>query len=253
MQRPIATLRIPGLVGLVVGLVGLAALGGCVASGGDESILVVKAVAPPTTATGGVCTFTASDAEAGLSQGALDVTLGAGYQFIAQIKSRITAVNGQQDVRTIFLRGANVDLTFPDAGKLATQIADLQSKGLLHFMAPISAALPPNASVADVPFALIPMGVSQALKTASFDPTTVQATFTIVGDLAGGNVSSQEFHYSVTLGNKFLVTDKGPCASLSKSFVPRVGNPCAPGQDFAVDCCDVSSPTPVCPAVGTGM
>lgn len=250
MQRPIAALRIPGLVGLVAGL---AALGGCVASGGDESILVIKAVAPPATASGGVCMFTASESEAALSQGALDVTLGAGYQLVAQIKSRITAANGQQDARTIFLRGANVDLTFPDAGQLATQIADLQSQGLLHFMASISAPLPPNASLADVPFTLIPMGVSQALKTATFTPTTVQATFTIVGDLAGGNVSSQEFHYSVTLGRGFLVTDKGPCAMLSKSFVPRVGNPCAPGQDFAIDCCDVSSPTPVCPAVGTGM
>lgn len=249
MQRPIATLRIPGLVGLV----GLAALGGCVANGGDESILVVKAVAPPATATAGVCTFTASDAEAGLVHGALDVSLGGGYQFIAQLKTRITAVKGQEDARTIFLRGANVDLTFTDAGTLATQIADLQSKGLLHFMAPISAALPPNGSLADVPFELVPMGVSQTLKTATFTPTTVQATFTIVGDLAGGNVSSQEFHYSVTLGNHFLVTDKGPCAMLSTGFMPRVGNPCAPGQDFAVDCCDVSTPTPVCPAIGTGM
>src|SRR5690349_17738646 len=110
MQRQIGTFRIAGLV---------VALGGCVASGGDEGILVVKAVAPPTTVTGGVCTFTPSDGEAGLVHGALDVTSGFGYQIIAQLRSRLTADStqtGQADARTISLRGANVDLTFADAG-----------------------------------------------------------------------------------------------------------------------------------------
>lgn len=248
MQRQIGTFRIAGLV---------AALGGCVASGGDESILVVKAVAPPTTATGGVCTFTPSDTDAGLVHGALDVTSGFGYQIIAQLRSRITAdptQTGQEDARTISLRGANVDLTFPDAGTLSAQIADLKSKGLLHFMAPISGALPPNDSLADVPFELIPAGVAAELNgMAGFASTVVQATFTVVGDLAGGNVSSQAFQYSVTLGARNLIVDKGPCSMVSKSFVPRIGNLCYPGQDFVVDCCEDPTNTRVCPAVGTGM
>lgn len=250
MQRPIATLRIPGLVGFV----GLAALGGCAASGGDESILVVKAVAPPTNAIGGMCTFTVSETEAGLVHGALDVTSGFGYQLTAQAKSRITADPGQEDARTIFLRGANVDLTFPDPGTLGAQIADLQSKGLLHFMAPISGALPPNGGLADVQFELIPSGVAAALKaTADFTSTVVQATFTMVGDLAGGNESSQAFHYSVTLGRGTLIVDNGPCSTVSKNFRPRTGNLCNPGQDFVIDCCESSATALVCPAVGTGM
>jgi len=247
MQRQIGTFRIAGLV---------AALGGCVASGGDESILVVKAVAPPTAAAGGVCTFTPSDGEAGLVHGALDVTSGSGYQIIAQLRSRLTADStqtGQADARTISLRGANVDLTFADAGSLSAQIADLQSKGLLHFMAPISGALPPNDSLADAPFELIPAGVAAELNgLGSFTSTVVQATFTVVGDLAGGNVSSQAFHYSVTLGRRNLIVDKGACSTLAKSFIPRVGNPCYPGQDFVVDCCEGTTAL-VCPAVGTGM
>jgi hypothetical protein len=244
MQRQIGTFRIAGLV---------MALGGCVASGGDESILVVKAVAPPTTASGGVCTFTPSDADAGLVHGALDVTSGSGYQIIAQLRSRITADTGQENVRTISLRGANVDLTFPDAGALSAQITDLQSKGLLHFMAPISGALPPNDSLADAPFELIPAGVAAELRgAAGFTSTVVQATFTVVGDLAGGNVSSQAFHYSVTLGARNLIIDKGPCSMVAKSFVPRIGNLCFPGQDFVIDCCEGTTAL-VCPAVGTGM
>jgi hypothetical protein len=251
MQRQIATFRIPEIAGLV-GLV--AALGGCAANGGDESLLVVKAVAPPALATGGVCTFTASADEAGLVHGALDVTSGFGYQIVAQVKSRITADTGQDDVRTIFLRGANVDLTFPDAATFSAQISDLQSKGLLHFMAPISTSLPPNGSIADVGFELIPAGVATELKTmAAFSSTVVDATFTIAGDLAGGNVSSQAFHYSVTLGNQNLIVDKGPCSAIPSSFVPHPGNVCYPGQDFVIDCCEDPSTARVCPAVGTGM
>jgi hypothetical protein len=254
MQRQIGTFRIAGLV---------VALGGCVASGGDGSILVVKAVAPPTTATGGVCTFTSSDAEAGLVHGALDVASGFGYQIVAQLRSRITAdatQAGQADARTISLRGANVDLTFPDAGMLSAQITDLKSKGLLHFMAPISGSLSPNDGLADAPFELIPAGVAAELRaTAAFTSTVVQATFTVVGDLAGGNVSSQAFHYSVTLGKQNLIMDKGLCSTVSKTFVPQhPGNLCYPGQDFAIDCCEGppnkdGSTNFVCPAVGTAM
>jgi hypothetical protein len=255
MQRQIGTFRIAGLV---------LALGGCVASGGDESMLVLKAVAPPTTATGGVCMFTAMENEAGLTHGVLDVSKhnsGYGdYQFTAQLKSRIvadTTQTGQEDARTIFLRGANVDLTFPDAAALGTQIADLRGMNLLHFMSPISGALPPNGSLADAPFELIPAGVAAEFDTKGFSPgsssTVVEATFTIVGDMAGGNASSQAFHYSVTLVKQILIDGQGPCSMVSKTFVPRTGNICNPGQDFVVDCCTDQAGNQVCPAVGTGM
>jgi hypothetical protein len=253
MPSPTATLRTPGLVGLAAAFAG-AALGGCAANGGDESMLVLKSVAPPTTATGGVCSFTASETEAGLVHGVLDVSAGFGYQLVAQLKSRLTAATGQEDALTIFLRGANVDLTFPDAGALGAQIADLQSKGLLHFMAPISGALPPNGSLADAGFELVPAGVAAALNAAAgFSSTVVQATFTVVGDLAGGNATSQEFHYAVTLGKQILIDNRGPCSSLPSSFTARTGNVCYPGQDFAIDCCTTPTSPAVCPAVGTGM
>lgn len=252
MPSPTATLRTPGLVGLAAGLAG-AALGGCVASGGDESMLVLKSVAPPAMASGGVCAFTASETEPQLGHGVLDVSTGVGYHFVAQIKSRLTAATGQEDARTILLRGANVDITFPAPGTLDPQIADLQSKGLLHFMVPISGALPPNGSLADAEFELIPAGVATALDAATFTSTVAQATFTIVGDLAGGNASSQEFHYSVTLGKQNLRVNRGPCSSLPKSATVNTGNPCFPGQDIAMDCCTVPGSADVCPAVGTGM
>lgn len=253
MPSPTATLGTPGLIGLAAVCAG-AALPGCAANGGDESMLVLKNVAPPTSATGGVCTFTAAETEAGLVHGVLDVTSGVGYQFVAQVKSRLTADLGQEDARTIFFRGANVDLTFPDAGALGGQISDLQSKGLLHFMAPLSGALPPNGSLTDAGFELIPAGVATALNSAAgFTSTVVQATFTIVGDLAGGDASSQEFHYSVTVGRQILITNHGACTALPTGFTAHAGNPCFPGQDFVLDCCASSTGMPVCPAVRPGM
>jgi hypothetical protein len=248
MQRQIGTLR-------TVGLVGLAALGGCAASGGDESILVLKNVAPPTSATAGACTFSPAEAEAGLLRGVLDTSAHTSYEFTAQLKSRITAGAGQVDVRTILLRGANVDLTFADATLLgADELAGLQSKNLLHFMSLFSAPLGPNGGLTDAPFELIPAGVADALDGKLGTTTTVvQAKFTVVGDLAGGNVSSQAFSYSVTLGHGILLDNHGPCAMLKTSFAARAGNPCFPGQDAVVDCCTSPTGTAVCPAVGTAL
>jgi hypothetical protein len=251
MQRQIGTLRTTGLVGLV----GLATLGGCAASGGDESILVLKNVAPPTSATAGACAFTPAETEVGLVRGVLDTSARTGYEFMAQLRSRIIASSGQEDARTILLRGANVDLTFTDATLLgAAELADLQSKNLLHFMSPFSAPLAPNGGLTDAPFELIPAGVATALDgKAGFTSTVVQAKFTIVGDLAGGSVSSQAFSYSVTLGHGILLANNGPCAMLEASFAARTGNPCFPGQDAIIDCCTSPAGAAVCPAVGTGM
>jgi hypothetical protein len=120
-------------------------------------------------------------------------------------------------------------------------------------MAPISGALPPNGSLADTGFELIPAGVATALNAATFTTAAVQATFSISGDLAGGNATSQPFHYSVTVGKQNLRINRGPCSSLSKSAMLSSGNPCFPGQDIAMDCCSDPTGAPVCPAVGTGM
>lgn len=254
MQRQIGTLRTTGLVGLAV-LGGLAALGGCAASGGDESILVLKNVAPPTSTTAGACTFSPAETEAGLLRGVLDTSAHTSYEFTAQLKSRITADAGQVDARTILLRGANVDLAFTDATLLtADELADLKKRNLLHFMSQFSAPLGPNGGLTDAPFELIPAGVAAVVDGKLGATTTVvQAKFTVVGDLAGGDVSSQAFSYSVTLGHGILLDDNGPCAMLKTSFAARPGNPCFPGQDAVVDCCTNPAGTAVCPAVGTAM
>jgi hypothetical protein len=258
MQRGITGSSIGLVVGLVVGL-GAAALAGCVANGGDESIVVLKNVAP--TSTTGGCMFSSQESEVSLVRGTLDVSITSSYVVIAQVKSRITAAVGQESQRTVFTRGANVDITFPDATLFsAAEIADLNTKNALHFMQPFTAPISPNGGVTDVLFELIPRDLSVALSTklTTTSPSTVAETsFTVVGDLAGGNVSSQKFQYTVTITNGGLQHNVGPCSSLPASFMPHIGSPCNAGQDGSVDCCseldNMSKTINVCPAMGTGM
>ncbi|HEY6177439.1 MAG TPA: hypothetical protein VIX73_23440 [Kofleriaceae bacterium] len=252
MQRGITGPSLRQRFGLVVGL-GAAALAGCAANGGDEGLVVLKNVVP--TATTGGCSFSSQATETSLVRGALDVRAHTGYLFIAQLESRITALAGQESQRTIFTRGANVDISFSDPNLFsAAELADLNAKNALHFMAPFTAPLSPNGGITDVLFELIPADVALALDAkTTFSSTVAQTSFTVVGDLAGGDVTSQKFQYPVTVVSGGLVNELGACSTVSSSFTPRVGNPCNPGQDGIVDCCTDTNNHQVCPAKGTGM
>jgi hypothetical protein len=206
----------------------------------------------------GGCSFSSQETEVSLVRGTLDVSFMSGYVFIAQVKSRITAVAGQESQRTVFTRGANIDVTFPDASLFtAAELTALNAKNLLHFMSPFTAPISPNGGVTDVLFEVIPAELSAELTAKTgFMNTTAQISFTIAGDLAGGDVTSQKFQYTVTLLNRGLRINKGLCTALSASFTPRTGSPCNLAQDGPVDCCDVidsmSNVVNVCPAVGLG-
>jgi hypothetical protein len=252
MQRGITGSSFGLGTGIVVGVVGFgaAALAGCAANGGDEGIVVLKNVVP--TSTMGGCMFTSQESEVSLVRGALDVEFGSGYVFIAQLKSRITAVAGQESQRTVFTRGANIDIAFSDPTLFtAAEIDALNAKNLLHFMVPFTAPIGPNGGVQDVLFELVPPDLSIALAMKpTFRTVVAQTSFTVVGDLAGGDVTSQKFQYPITVVSSGYKHDEGACALLSVSFTPRVGNPCNPGQDGIVDCCTDAAGGDVCPAVG---
>jgi hypothetical protein len=246
MHRGIARL-------IVFGALGLGA--GCAANGGDESILVLRNIFPPST---GGCTFTSTSMEIGLPQGSLSVPdsvgSGVGYQVVPQLKSRITAATGQEDQRTVLFRGANVDITFPGSSLFsAAELAAMKASTQTHFMIPFSGFLPPNGSLADAPFELMPAELmATVMAKPGFAGVLALASFQVVGELGGGDVTSQTFQYPVSLSMDTFVINNGACSALSSKFVPRTGgNPCNIIQDGKTDCCTDTGRL-VCPAVGTG-
>jgi len=210
--------------------------GACVADSGDEGIFVLKNVAA---AEG--CTFMASETEPGITHGSLDLNLGTGYLFIAQIKSRITALDDQVDQRTVITTGANVDLSFPAPSTLSEgDIADLEAQGLTKYRQLFSAPLLPNGGIADAGFTLVPAALTRTLaEKFAGDPqfeVEALATFTVTGRMSDGDVSSQPFAYPITIGWGQTVNVVGDCPLPAMATV-RPGYACNPGQDGIVDCC----------------
>jgi hypothetical protein len=218
-------------------------------SNAGESIIVLKNVAPSAG-----CTFTASESEGFVTHGLLDISAGVPYQFAAQMKSRILLSadpNGTGagmtdiDAETIFLRAANVDLTFPNS---AIDLSGIPAE-LTHFKTLFSAVLRPEQLI-DAPFELIPSDLGKAILKINANPPNVevQATFTVIGDLGGDSVSSQPFVFPITLGIGVTSNNLGMCP-LPVGTTVRTGGVCSPAQDGITDCCtDPASMSAVCPA-----
>jgi hypothetical protein len=235
-------------VSVCLGIFALA--GGCTADSGDESILVYKNVHA-----GDDCTTSAAINETGWSHGGLDVLLPSAYIFVAQLKSRVTAEDGQEDQRTIFTSGANIDITFPGSTLFSdAELADLRTAGLTHYRDPFVAPIAPNGGVTDVPFQLVPEElVERIIKKADLNQRfrlETLATFTVVGDMSGGSVSSQPFAYAITIGNGVSINVTGSCSMLATDFSARTGYSCNPAQDGVIDCCTAPGGL-VCPAAST--
>ena len=221
----------------------------CTTEGG-ESIIVLKNVVP---AAG--CTFSSSDSEQFISHGLLDIGAGEGYQFGAQMKSRVATsaggTGGTPDLaaQTIFMRSANIDLRFPNSAvDLSTVPANLT-----HFKSLFSAVLPPGG-LTDAPFELIPADLGKEILKRNAAPPNieVEATFTVIGDLGGSEVTSQEFVFPVTMGLGLTTHNAGTCPLPMGSTV-STGNSCSAAQDGIVDCCTDSTMALVCPATVATM
>jgi hypothetical protein len=219
--------------GMIVATLAVATLGGCTADGGEDgAIFVLKNVAASTG-----CVTTAAADELGISHGSLDTLLPRGYLFIAQTKSRLSAIAGTEDQRTILISGARVDVTFPGSSLFdATELAELKTAGLTHFRQLFTAPLAPNGGITDVGFELIPASLVQRMTAKAGGPLRVEtvATFTIEGHQAGNDVESQEFAYPITIATGSSIVNHGACPI---EGTVRPGSPCNPVQDGVVDCC----------------
>jgi hypothetical protein len=229
-------------------LVAAAALSGCVAAdGSDGGILVLKNVAADS-----MCKVTVSETEIGISHGSLELLVPGDYLFIAQMKSRITALTGQEDQRIVFVRGARIDIEFPNSMLFsADELAQFKSMGLTHYESQFSASISPNGGLTDAGFSLIPGQLAQKVadKLGRGNPARVEAvaTFNIVGDMSGAEVTSQRFSFPVTMGFGVVFRNVGTCPLPTSFGMPRTGYACNAAQDGIVDCCTAATGL-TCPA-----
>lgn len=211
---------------------------GCVAAdgAGDEAIYISKAVAANES-----CSFESSESEPFIGHGVISAFSPAPYLIFPQMKSRITTVDAsQQESKTIQIRGARVNLDFKDSA-----VGALVSSENKKFQTLFSGPLAPNSgSATDGIFELIPDGALAAIAAGKLPgddfETEVVGKIVVFGDLAGSEVTSQEFQFPVTictncvLGNVRTGGTFPPCPMAGGI---RLGNACNPYQDGVVDCC----------------
>jgi hypothetical protein len=225
-----------GIVVPILGVTIAAWLGGCTADSGDGGILVLKNVHADA-----MCATTGSETQPGINQGRLDLLVDSPYIYIAQMKSRIAALAGQEDQRTIIVSGADVDVEFPGSSLFSeAELAELDALALTRRRVPFSAAIRPNG-VTDAGFDLIPSDLTARIgDKLGNSPTQIVAvaTFTIVGDMSGQRVTSQAFSFPITMGKGVVMSVLGACP-LSRESVGtlRTGYACNVAQDDGVDCC----------------
>jgi hypothetical protein len=220
---------------------------GCLAAdgAGDEAIYVVKALAATDD-----CSFTASTDAPFIGHGIITVFSPSPYLIHPQLKSRITTTTAsEQDLKTIQIRGARVNLDFKDSA-----IGNLVDDENKRFQTLFTAPLAPNAgSVTNTSFELIPEGALASIAaSAGADgvETEVVGKLVVFGDLAGEEVTSQEFQFPVTICSNCVTAAFGLAAypTCPVMAAGRQGNACNPFQDGVVDCCVDSNNDVVCPA-----
>jgi hypothetical protein len=222
--------------------------GGCVDDSVDGGIFVTKNVAP-----GDTCTFSSSESEPFLPHGVWSVQSPGGYLAFPQVTSRITATAAQEDLRTVILQGARIDVEIADP-ELAADL-DLQrlaAEGITKFQSRFTAPLAPNGGITDGAIELLTRRLIDEIiavrpNLAADFRTEILASFVVFGDLQGDEVTSQRFTFPVTLCNNCVVNVVGACP-LPSGSMPAEGNACNPFQDGTVDCCVNASGSLVCPA-----
>ena len=225
---------------------------GCAQNGG-ESLLILHDSLP---ALG--CVLSAEDSDTFTTSGVIDVKSTQGYVFTPLIENVVLAANDvnhpvDPSYRIATVSGAEVELTFPNAALFtADEISQLNDAGLLKFTAPFSMTIPPDDGLGVASFEIVPTQLIQAIGMKSItatEPQLVIAKVTAIGTIADSNVQSQSFSYPITVCDGCQDVNNGPCMSFTGTA--RIGGPCNPLQDGAIDCCTEQNGSLTCPAANS--
>lgn len=239
---------------------------GCVADNGGEAMQIRQILAPPDTG----CSFDPASTTF-LPRGTLYLNSTQPYLMAPLIESQITAVTGQESLRTVALRGARVDLemgpiSVDNAGQVTqlefseSENAALQTSGATKFRSLFSAPLTPNGGLTTGSFDAVSLPALAAIRdkvggAMGAVHAQVIAKVVVYGDLGGDEVESGQFVFPITVCNDCVlnffdfdlngVPDKCPVPS---DTTVRPGNACNFYQDGVADCCLNDAGKTVCPA-----
>jgi hypothetical protein len=231
---------------------------GCVAPAGDESFIIRQNLAAPES---GSCTFTPSLTSPTLARGVINLNAPIPYIFAPLFESRITAAAGKESLRTVFINGADVELTVgPIETQTNGQFSLDETVETVQFRSLFSAPLPPNGGLTSGSFDLVPLSVLAGIRdragAVDIVHAQITATATAFGDYYGDEIESAPFQFPVTACNDCVLAGVSPANLTPSGFkfcddftaTARQGNPCNPFQDGIVDCCDAGDGTVQCPA-----
>jgi hypothetical protein len=203
---------------------------------GAESIQILRNQLP----TDGCVVPTSADGEY-QSFGRIDIASQVGYLFTPLIQSNAEAVD--ETTRLVFMKGANVDISFPSGGGEGT------ADDLLHFRQPFSGSLSAGG-VLTPSFDIVPKQTLDTLTVNAGGFLQLSVDVAAVGDLDGSEVTSNTFTYPVEVCSGCLTNVLGDCDGLDLSGVTvRTGGVCNVLQDGIMDCCSAPDGSLTCPAV----
>jgi hypothetical protein len=237
----------------------------CAANSGDESFIIRSDLAPTTGST--TCQFTPSLEAASIARGQITLDSPNAYIFFPLLESRIVAPTGKESLRTIFVKGANVDLQVGPIEKIDTATGQVDVDDTVEttgFQTLFATPIPPNGGLAAGEFDLVPVSVLAGIKqrVGAVDATIhvhaqITATATVFGDYYGDKIESSPFEFPVTACNDCVVVNQGSdgtfplCADFTDTT--HTGNSCNPFQDGLVACCDAGNGVIACPGMPAGM
>lgn len=219
---------------------------GCVANQEDASVLILYNKAP-----GQGCVISPQEDGEIIGSGLIDAQAAYGYVFTPLVKNfaRTTEyVNENQ--RLAFLDGVEVELDLEDGLFSQNEQEELANNNLTRFSVPFSAVVEPDGGTLALNFVLVPRALLVAMAnklTPGYDSTLIEATISLYGSMAGGEIKTQEFKYWVEVCNECIAYDIGLCEG--EPQVEYGGGYCNPLQDVGrTDCCTNSDGLLQCPA-----
>lgn len=196
-------------------LLATAAATGCVAAEGDESFVIVNNLVPEVDEETGAVSFQPSEDGPFFSQGFVNPA--DPFFFVGSLfESRVTAGEGKESLRTIFVQGANISIEIsPVSIVRGSNVETVGAAETIEFQQQFTSAISPNGGLAVGVYDVIPFNVMAAIRGkigGAIDDSTaeifvqVRTTTTAFGDFYGDRIDSTSFTFPVIVTNTVAPT-----------------------------------------------